>query len=157
MTNESKRVFIDKQHREVFMGYTEVSKRVQQAAAQAGLDARLVELVCLRVSQINRCAYCLNAHNKKAIAAGETAQRLAVLAAWRDTALFDERERAALTLAESVTRLPDHRTQEADYAEAQAVLSDDEISAVAWISITMNAFNRVSILSQHPVQKAAAG
>ncbi|GHF20200.1 hypothetical protein GCM10014715_88470 [Streptomyces spiralis] len=100
------------------------------AAAAAGLDRTLVELVNLRVSQLNACAYCLNLHTRAALRAGETTQRLGVLAAWRDTELFTSRERAALALAEATTRPADAGAQTAAYAEACATLSYDEISAM---------------------------
>ncbi|MFF5107408.1 carboxymuconolactone decarboxylase family protein [Streptomyces sp. NPDC000134] len=122
-------------------------------AAAAGLDRLLVELINLRVSQLNACAYCLDLHTRAALRAGETAQRLGVLAAWRDTELFDARERAALALAEATTHPADAGAQSVAYAGARAALTDAEISAVIWVAITMNAFNRVSVMSKHPVRK----
>ncbi|MEU9122299.1 carboxymuconolactone decarboxylase family protein [Streptomyces sp. NPDC048506] len=119
-------------------------------AAEAGLDRSLVELINLRVSQLNGCAYCLNVHTRAALRAGETSQRLGVLAAWRDTELFTEREQAALALAEATTEPANAVAQERAYENARQVL-DDEISAVIWVAITINAFNRVSILSKHRV------
>ncbi len=83
--------------------------------------------------------------------AGETTQRLGVLAAWRDTELFTERERAALALAEATTAPEDAAAQESADT-ARRALDDDQISAVIWVAITINAFNRVSILSKHPVR-----
>ena len=83
---------------------------------------------------------------------GESPQRLAVLPAWRDTALFTDRERAALALAESITELPDQRSREHEEGYARRHLTADEFSAVSWLAITMNAFNRVSITSHHPVR-----
>jgi alkylhydroperoxidase family enzyme len=71
---------------------------------------------------------------------------------WRETELFDEREQAALRLAEITTTLPDHDTAEREYARARGVLTEDELSAVVWVAIAINAFNRVSILSRHPVK-----
>ena len=107
----------------------------------------------VRISQINGCAYCLDMHVGDAVKAGESPQRLAVLPAWRDTALFTEKERAALALAESVTELPDHRTRELEEAYAREHLSAEEFSVVSWLAITINAFNRVSITSHHPVRR----
>lgn len=92
---------------------------------------------------------------RAALRAGETPQRLAVLPAWRDTELFTARERAALALAEATTRPADAAAQSAAYAQARGVLSDDEVSAVIWVAISINAFNRVSVLSKHPVRGAA--
>ena len=145
------RVLIDKQSPEVYRAMIEVARAVRKAAQDAGLDRTLVELVNIRVSQINGCAYCLHVHVRDALRAGETAQRLAVLPAWRDTTLFSPREQAALTLAESLTALPDARSQDQDYADARRHLSPEELSVVSWIAISMNAFNRVSVVSRHRV------
>ena len=76
-----------------------------------------------------------------------------MLPAWRDTTLFTAKERAALALAESVTTLPEARIQEQDYTEASRHLSAEEISAVSWVAIAMNSFNRLSIVSRHPVRR----
>jgi AhpD family alkylhydroperoxidase len=146
------RVRIDKQHRGVYRAQGEVAKAVTVAVEDAGLDRTLVELVNIRVSQINGCAYCLHVHVRDALLGGETAQRLAVLPAWRDTTLFTVQERAALTLAESLTTLPDARTQDQDYADAAEVLTEEQLSAVSWVTIAMNSFNRLSIVSRHPVR-----
>ena len=146
------RVPIDKQDRAVYLAQINVAKAVRQAGQDAGLDRGLVELINIRVSQINGCAYCLDTHVTAALRYGETAQRIAVLPAWRDTTLFTGKERAALTLAESVTTLPDARTQEQDYTDARAHLTIEELSAVSWIAIAMNAFNRISIVSRHAVR-----
>jgi AhpD family alkylhydroperoxidase len=149
---EDVRILVDEQHPQAYRALKEVGKAVQEAASDAGLDALLVELVSVRVSQINGCAVCLDVHVRNALRAGESPQRIAVLSAWRDTALFSDRERAALALAESLTLLPEHAAQERDYAEARRHLTDEQLSAVSWITITMNAFNRLSVVSRHPVR-----
>ncbi|MFC5198163.1 carboxymuconolactone decarboxylase family protein [Streptomyces kaempferi] len=147
-----KRVFIDKQSPRAYHALTETAEAVRAVAADAGLDRTLVELINLRVSQINGCAYCLNVHTRAAVRAGETTQRLGVLAAWRDTELFTARERAALALAEEATEPANAAVQESAYDAARQALTDDEISAAIWVAITINAFNRVSIMSKHPVR-----
>ncbi|MFI6208094.1 carboxymuconolactone decarboxylase family protein [Streptomyces sp. NPDC051041] len=147
-----RRVFIDKQNPKVYHALFETAVEARAAAADAGLDRVLVELVDLRVSQINACAYCLALHTRAALRAGETPQRLGVLAAWRDTEVFTARERAALALAEAVTEPADAALQEDAYEAARRVFTDDELSAVIWVAITINAFNRVSVLSKHPVR-----
>ncbi|MEU1670344.1 carboxymuconolactone decarboxylase family protein [Streptomyces sparsogenes] len=151
-----KRVFVDKQSPRAYGALAQTAEAVRAVAAEAGLDRILVELVNLRVSQINGCAYCLHLHTKAALRAGETTQRLGVLPAWRDTEVFTPRERAALALAEATTSPADAAAQEAAYAVARPVLTDDEISAVIWVAITINAFNRVSIMSKHPVRPVPA-
>ncbi|MBA2950815.1 carboxymuconolactone decarboxylase family protein [Streptomyces himalayensis] len=153
-TPDSRRIFIDKQSPKAYHALIQTSEAVRATAADAGLDRSLVELVNLRVSQINGCAYCLSLHTKAALRTGETTQRLGVLAAWRDTELFTPRERAALALAEATTDPSNATGQEIAYDTARQVLTDDEISAVIWVAVTINAFNRVSIMSRHPVRPA---
>ncbi|MFD5452697.1 carboxymuconolactone decarboxylase family protein [Streptomyces sp. NPDC003470] len=150
--SEDRRIFIDKQNPEPYQALVRASEAVRAAAAAAGFDRILVELVNLRVSQINGCAYCLNLHTRAALRAGETTQRLGVLAAWRDTDLFTPVERAALALAEATTRPADTAARDTATAAARDVLTDDQISAVIWVAITINAFNRVSVMSGHPVR-----
>ncbi|MFJ8165892.1 carboxymuconolactone decarboxylase family protein [Streptomyces sp. NPDC096136] len=150
------RIYLDKQNPSAYQALVKTADTVRAAAAGAGLDRILVELVNLRVSQLNGCAACLDVHTRAALRAGETSRRLGVLAAWRDTELFSAPERAALALAEATTHPADALAQERAYAQAREVLDDDEISAVIWVAITINAFNRVSILSKHPVRDAPA-
>ncbi|CAL9661831.1 hypothetical protein SUDANB15_07009 [Streptomyces sp. enrichment culture] len=145
-------MFVDKQSPDAYEALRATAEAVRGVAAAAGLDRLLVELVNIRVSQLNACAYCLSLHTRAALRAGETAQRLGLLPAWRDTGLFSPRERAALALAEATTRPADTGAQSAAHAEARGVLSDDEISAVIRVAISINAFNRASVLSKHPVR-----
>ncbi|UUU35648.1 carboxymuconolactone decarboxylase family protein [Streptomyces sp. CA-210063] len=146
------RIFIDKQSPKAFHALVQTSEAVRAVAAEAGLDRTVVELINLRVSQINGCAYCLDIHTKAAVHAGESAQRLGVLAAWRDTEVFTPTERAALALAEATTDPTDAVAQQSAYEAAGQVLTDDQVSAAIWVAVTINAFNRVSIMSKHPVR-----
>ncbi|MGP4047733.1 carboxymuconolactone decarboxylase family protein [Streptomyces sp. 2A115] len=146
------RIFIDKQSPKAYRALVQTSVAVRAVAAEAGLDRTVVELVNLRVSQINGCAICLDTHTKAAVRAGESARRLGVLAAWRDTEVFTPTERAALALAEATTDPTDAVAQESAYEAARQVLTDDQISAAIWVAVTINAFNRVSIMSKHPVR-----
>ncbi|KUN09756.1 carboxymuconolactone decarboxylase [Streptomyces yokosukanensis] len=148
----TRRIFIDKQSPKAYHALVQTSEAVRATAADAGLERTLVELVNLRVSQINGCAYCLHVHTRAALRAGDTPERLGVLAAWRDTELFTPVERAALALAEATTAAADAGAQDAAYAAAREVLSDDQTAAVIWVAVTINAFNRVSIMSRHPVR-----
>ncbi|WP_099025269.1 carboxymuconolactone decarboxylase family protein [Mycolicibacterium palauense] len=143
---------IDKQSPAAYKALVGVASTVTGVARESGLDRGLVELINVRVSQLNRCASCLEVHHRKAEAAGISARQLATLPAWRDTALFDERQRAVLRLAEITTTLPDHDTAEREYARAREALTDDELSAAIWVAVAINAFNRVSILSGHTVR-----
>ena len=144
-------IHIDKQSPSIYQALTGLSRAVFAVAKEAGLPRSLVELVNVRVSQLNGCPTCLEVHHRRAVAAGVTDKQLATLSVWRDTELFDEREQAALRLAEITTTLPDHDTAEREYARARAVLSDDEMSTVIWVAIAIGSFNRVSILSRHQV------
>ena len=128
------------------------SALVKEASAAAGLEYGLIELVNIRISQINGCGFCLDMHTRQALAAGETTQRLGILSAWRETELFTDLEAAALSVAEATTTLPDTETRVAELAASRLVLDDAQFSAIQWAAIAMNAFNRVSILSQHPVR-----
>ncbi|MEU5636976.1 carboxymuconolactone decarboxylase family protein [Streptomyces rishiriensis] len=148
----TRRIYLDKQSPKAYDALVQTSEAVRATAAEAGLERTVVELVNLRVSQLNGCAYCLDVHTRAALRAGEDTRRLGVLAAWRDTELFTPLERAALALAEATTLPCDAAAQEAAYADARRTLTEDQISAVIWVAVTINAFNRVSILSRHPVR-----
>lgn len=147
----SERIRIDEQSPGVYKTQVGVAFAAKQAAKRVGLDRHLVELVNVRISQLNGCARCLDVHTRAAREAGETEQRLHVLSAWREAAVYTDRERAALTLAEAVTTLPPHDEQERAYAAAREHLDDDQFAAVAWIAIAINSFNRISIVSGHEV------
>lgn len=146
-------IFLDKQHPAVWRAINGLALKVKEAAADAGIDARTLELLNVRISQINGCAYCLDLHVREALEAGETSQRLAVLLAWRDTALFTEKERAALALVESITELPSQQLREQEEGMARKCLTEEEFSVVSWVAVSMNAFNRISIVSHHPVRR----
>lgn len=150
--SEVDRVYLDKAHPQAFAAAQAMSQAIRAATDEVGLTRLLVELVSVRISQINGCSYCLDVHVRASLKAGESAQRLALLSAWRDTSLFSPMERAALTLAESITTLPDVRSQDADYAEAAEHLTPEAISAVSWVALSMNLFNRLSIVSKHQVR-----
>ena len=146
-------VFLDKAVPAAYKAAVALSEQAGAAAEAAGLDRRFVELVNLRISQINGCAFCLDLHHRNAIEAGESERRIAVLDAWSETSLFSEQEQAALQLAEAITVLP-HPEERLDLEfRVREVLSDAEYAAVAWVAISMNAFNRISITSHHPVKE----
>ena len=149
-------LFLDKQTPDVYRSMTAMAAEVGKAAEAAGLDRLLVELVNIRVSQINGCAFCLDRHERRAAKNGETPQRLAVLPAWRHADLFSPVEQAALAVAETTTTLPGHRERQRELDRARQTLTDDQFSVVSWLAITMNAFNRTSIISRHPVRARSA-
>lgn len=140
-------VNLSKQHPTAYKQLTELDAQVAAAARDAGLDPRLVELVKIRVSQLNGCAFCLRMHTRDAVAKGETSDRLAVLGAWWESQYFTPQEQAALALAEQVTELP----RSGQRAWDDGSLTDDQASAVSWLAVVMNAWNRVAITSHYPV------
>ncbi|MCK6212284.1 carboxymuconolactone decarboxylase family protein [Georgenia sp. EYE_87] len=143
---------LDKSDPAVWKSLNAFVLKVRAATDATGLPRTLVELMNVRASQLNGCAYCLDLHTRQAMEAGETAQRLAVLSAWRDTSLFSDVEAAALRVTEAVTSLPDEETRTDELARARASLTDEQYSALAWAAIAINAYNRVSIVSRHPVR-----
>ncbi|APA94114.1 carboxymuconolactone decarboxylase family protein [Nocardia seriolae] len=147
------RIWIDKQTPEVFHALNSVAFAIRNAAAAADLDRAVMELVNVRVSQLTGCPFCLDLHMRAARDAGVTQQQLDVLTAWRRSPyLFTELEQAALAVAETVTSLPDEESMQREYAAARQHLSDDQMSVLIWAATTIGAFNRVSILSKHPVR-----
>src|SRR5512143_2692018 len=109
-----------------------------------GLEPSLIELVKLRASQINRCAYCLDMHTKDARAAGEAEQRLYVLDAWREAPFYSPRERAALAWTEAVTRLGSEAVPDALYDEARRHFSEKALVDLNWVVVAINAWNRLA-------------
>ncbi len=144
-------LYLDKAAPEVFAAISAVSSEITALAKAAGLDRAFIELIDLRVSQINGCAYCLDLHVKRALKVGADARKLAVLQTWADTALFTEQERAALELAECITRIPETEIRCEIEERTRRILGDEVYAAVCWIAIIMNGFNRLSITSHHPV------
>ncbi len=113
---------------------------------QSGLSPALVELVYLRISQINNCAYCLDMHTRDLLKKGEKPEKLALLQAWREAgALFDERERAALAWAETVTRVAETGVPDEAYQAARAVFEERELVDLTIAISLMNAYNRMAI------------
>lgn len=121
-------------------------------------DPKLLELVKVRVSQMNGCAHCLHMHRQDAIKLGETEDRLLLLAAWRESALYTERERAALAWAEALTRIAETHAPDAVYDETRSAFSEDELVALSIGIATINAWNRLAIgfRLQHPADRTRA-
>lgn len=116
------------------------------AAARDGLDPALVELIQIRASHINHCAYCLHMHTNDARKAGESEDRLHLVAVWREARhFFTEKERAALALTEAVTLVADGGVPDDVYAQAAAVFDDQELAHVLALIFTINTWNRVAL------------
>ena len=112
---------------------------------RVGIDPGLRELLRIRASQLNGCAYCIDMHTKDARAGGESEQRIYALAAWRETPFFDVRERAALAFTESVTLLARDHVPTEDYDAVAAEFSADEIAALVSLIVTINAWNTIGV------------
>lgn len=123
---------------------------------KSGLAPELVELVYLRVSQINNCAFCLDMHTRDLIAKGVKTEKLALLQAWREAGrLFDERERAALAWAESVTHVAHTSVPDKDFEQARVVFSEKELVDLTVAVSLMNAYNRMAISFRNTPKSAA--
>lgn len=114
----------------------------------AGIDHRLRELLKLRASQINGCAYCVDMHSKDARVGGETEQRLYALSTWRETPFFDDRERAALAFVETVVHIADTHVPEEAYEAVAARFSPDEVAALLGLVIAVNAWNTIGVTAR---------
>ncbi len=109
------------------------------------LDAGLLDLVKLRASILNGCAYCVDMHTKEARALGETEQRLFAVPVWRETPFFSDRERAALAWAETVTRVSESRIPDADFDEVRRHFTDKEVADLTLAIVAINGWNRLAI------------
>jgi AhpD family alkylhydroperoxidase len=130
---------------------------VKRFAAAAGvLDGALpksvLELVSLRASQINGCGFCVDMHTKEAAAAGESAVRIAMVAAWREATVFTDAERAVLALAEEGTRIADHHRGVSDetWAKVREHYDDDQVAALVGLVALINAANRMNVIVRNP-------
>jgi AhpD family alkylhydroperoxidase len=125
-------------------GYGALERLSAQVKA-SGLESTLLELVKMRASQINGCAFCVDMHSKDARAAGETEQRLYALSAWRETPFFDDRERAALALTEAVTLVAQTHVPQEVIDQASVVFAPEELTRLVYAIIEINAWNRLAI------------
>jgi AhpD family alkylhydroperoxidase len=141
---------------------TKFTKRfigASQVLDQSSLPKATQELVSLRASQINGCAVCIDMHTKEAAAAGESAVRLNLVAAWREATVFTEAERAALALAEEGTRLADAHEGVSDetWAQVRKHYDDDQVVALVCLIGLINAANRLNVIVRNPAGSYEAG
>jgi len=130
-------------------GFSKALAHLDQATTKeldkVDFDVRLRELVRIRASQLNGCAFCIDMHTKDARAAGESEQRIYALTAWRETPFFSARDRAALALTESVTLMAQTHVPDADYEQAAAQFSEAELAALVSLITMINAWNAVGV------------
>lgn len=124
----------------------------------SGLEHSLIELVKIRASQINGCAFCIHMHTRDARKLGETEERLYLLDAWRESPLYTERERAALAWTEALTLISQTHAPDDVYAQLKAQFSEEEQVKLTMLIVTINAWNRLAIgfRKPHPVEQPAA-
>jgi AhpD family alkylhydroperoxidase len=146
LTEQAARVSLSEQVPEIYKAMLHLNSAVERTP----LERSLKELVKIRASQINGCAYCLDMHTKDARAAGETEQRIYALPAWREAPFFTARERAALALTEAVTLVHDGHVPDEVYGEAAAEFRPDELAQLVWAIVVINAWNRVAITARTP-------
>jgi AhpD family alkylhydroperoxidase len=126
-------------------------RRVDGYLLHSGLPKSLLELVYLRVSQINGCAYCINKHSGDLLKGGMELEKVLLVGVWRDAdGFFDGVERAALAWAESVTRVAETNVPDADYQAAAAVFDKKQLADLTIAIVTMNAYNRLAISFRVP-------
>jgi AhpD family alkylhydroperoxidase len=118
---------------------------MSQAVAANGLEASLLELVKLRASQINGCAYCLDMHARDARKLGESEERIYMLDAWRESPLYSDRERAALAWTESLTLVAATRAPDDVYEMVKAAFSDEEQVKLTMAIVMINSWNRLNV------------
>ena len=118
---------------------------LEQAVRKSGLETKLLELVRMRASQLNGCAYCLDMHSKDARAEGETEPRLYGLSAWRETPYYTDRERAALAWTEAVTLISRDQVPDEVYKATRQYFSEDELVHLTIALVAINSWNRVAI------------
>ncbi len=126
-------------------GAMEAMGGLERYVRHSGLEPALLELVKLRASQINGCAYCIDLHTKDARARGESEQRLYALSAWHETPFYSERERAALAWTEAVTQIADNHVPDDVYELARARFSEQELVNLTLAVIAINGWNRLAI------------
>ena len=124
-------------------GYYPAMLQVQNYIDNCGLDVILLELMCIRVSQINGCAYCLDMHFKDAMEAGETMQRLISVSAWREAPYYSAKEQAVLAFAERLTKMPDGESNHDIHDELSAHFTQEEIANLTLAVAQINSWNRI--------------
>lgn len=132
----------------VYQAVSKLDQATTKQLDQAGIDRRLRELVRIRASQLNGCAYCVDMHSKDARALGESEQRIYALPVWRETPFFSERERAALAYTETVTRLADTHVPAQAHDAVAAVFEPAEVAALLSLVLTINAWNTVGVAAR---------
>ena len=137
---------------ELYKKVAELDALAMQKVQEAQLNVGFAHLLKLRASQINQCAFCIRMHTQDALKTGETVERIALLNAWRETEYYDQAEQAALALIEAITLISVDQVPDAIYEDALPFLTDAQISAIEWLAIVINAWNRIAVSSRYSVK-----
>lgn len=149
--SEETRVHLSKSEPTAYKALAAFSAAVGKVAKANGIEARLSELVQLHISQLNGCAFCVRVHVDAAVKEGATVDEITQLATWRESGVFTERERAALELGEAFTFIHEDGIPDDVYDHVGGILSEKEYTALSWIAVSINAFNRIAIAGRYPV------
>jgi AhpD family alkylhydroperoxidase len=151
-TNAAPRIQAEDAFPAAYADAIRLSGSTHKVAAEAGLDPALIELVKIRASQMNACAFCVDMHTTDARKGGESERRLSLLAAWHETDLYTDQERVALELTETLTRLAETRDVPDElYARALSVFDEKQYSAIVYSIAMINFWNRISVASHKPL------
>jgi AhpD family alkylhydroperoxidase len=123
------------------------------AVSKSSLTNIQKELIKIRASQINSCAFCINMHTKEALQMGETQQRIFLLGAWRETDIFSAEEKALIALVEEVTLIQNHGVSEATYNMALQYFSPEAVGEIITSAVMINAWNRIAVSTHMPIGK----
>ncbi|MBI1451516.1 MULTISPECIES: carboxymuconolactone decarboxylase family protein [Acinetobacter] len=137
---------------ELYKKVAELDALVMQKIQEAQLNEGFAHLLKLRASQINQCAFCIRLHSQDALKSGESLERITLLNAWRETEYYDQAEQAALSLIEAITQISADQVPDAVYEDALPFLTDAQISAIEWLAIVINTWNRIAISSRYQVK-----
>jgi AhpD family alkylhydroperoxidase len=143
-TSTERRIQLGKVARESYRALSALDDTVD-------FDPALRELVKLRASQLNGCAFCIDMHSRDALAGGQTERRVWAVAAWREAPFFDERERAAFALTDAMTRLPEGGVPDEVYEDAARHFDEHELGQLMFAIVTINAWNRVGVATRLPL------
>lgn len=149
--NDQSRVHLSRSAPDAYKALDAFSRTVGRVARDGGIDDRLKEIVQIRASQLNGCAFCVRVHSDRAAKAGVTADDIAQIPVWRESGVFSDRERAGLELAETVTFIAEAGIPDDVYDRIGGVLSEEEYVALNWVMVSINAFNRIAVAGRYPV------
>ena len=146
-----KRVHLSKTEPAAYKALAAFSETVGEICTANGVDDRLKEIVMLRSSTMNGCAFCVRVHTERAVEAGISIDDVAQINVWRESGIFTDRERAGLELAEAFVNIGVGGVSDEVYNAVGSVLTEKEYAALSWACVSINAFNRVAVAGRYPV------